>query len=296
MPSLRFNHVFGVLLLISAVSAFLIPPRFTNPLRTLAQGMFSPISRPTRILAASALGKFQEQPEPDGRPDMDIRSENDKLRSAVASLTRELDQLRAVHADYERLGDIAAYCTRVSVMGVSPGKRDSLSLPGSFSSSIIGFPVLYEQSVIGKIERAGIGGAQVRLITDLGVVNRGRFGRFVDNGMGGVMFLATEITDPIIEGAGNGVMLVRNIGLPEAEAAIHPGDWVVLDDSDWPTALQNRRLGSVRAVRARSDAPLVAEIAVEPSHNLLTLQDVMVMNKTPARVEEGRSIKDKGSR
>jgi cell shape-determining protein MreC len=296
MSSLRFNHVYTFLLLFSAASAFLIPPRFTNPLRTLAQGMFAPVARPTRILAANALGKFQDQPAPDDRPDKDIRVENDKLRSAVASLTRELDQLRAIHADYERLGDIAEYCTRVSVMGVSPGKRDSLSLKGSFSSSMVDYPVLYEQSVIGKIDRAGISGAQVRLITDRGVVNRGRFGRFVDNGMGGVMFLATETTDPIIEGAGNGVMLVRNIGLPEAKAAIHPGDWVVLDDSDWPAPLQNRRMGSVRAVRSRSDAPLFAEIVVEPSHNLLTLQDVMVMNKKPAGVEESASSNDKGSR
>src|SRR5207247_738116 len=58
-----------------------------------------------------------------------------------------------------------------------------------------------------------------------------------------------------------------------------PADALVLDDRDWPSALQGQRLGVVTKVEPMRSNRKFAEIRIEPSSNLLLLNEVMVFVK-----------------
>jgi cell shape-determining protein MreC len=281
MSRLRFNHVFVGLMGLCLLSAFVLPARATDPLRSTVQGLFFPVSRPSRSIATWFVGKFEKST--DARPDKDLRFENERLRASLAQLTAQVESLQKLAADRRQLGDIAELCIPARVMGTDPGGRDSLSLNGTFGSSLVGKPVLNLGGIVGRIDRAGLTGAQVRLITDPGFRTAARFQRLADDGSGFIRPVTIETNSVLVEGVGNGRMAIYNLQMKEAtDAQIAAGDAVVLDDPDWPALLRYRELGQVVSVRPRGDAPLLAEIIVQPRRNLLALQDVMVMVREDA--------------
>src|SRR4051794_34545975 len=99
MSNLRFNQVFTLLMVVSLLSAFVIPPRFTNPARVELQGLFSPISRPVRAIAGLIYRRVhRDVPVDEGspatpRPPQTIVEENRQLRTALASLAVKFDHL-----------------------------------------------------------------------------------------------------------------------------------------------------------------------------------------------------------
>jgi hypothetical protein len=62
-------------------------------------------------------------------------------------------------------------------------------------------------------------------------------------------------------------------------ADLKPGDWAVVADRELPLALQGQRVADVVKVQSMRNAPLFAEIRLEPSTNLRMLREVMVMTK-----------------
>ena len=56
-------------------------------------------------------------------------------------------------------------------------------------------------------------------------------------------------------------------------------DWVILSEADWPSYLHGRHLGRVKSIGIRPDAPLFAQITVEPTQNLMRLSKVMIVTK-----------------
>src|SRR4051812_20187899 len=119
MFNLRFNQVFVGLLGLSVLSAFVIPPRFTNPVRNI-QGLFVPVSGPARSIASRGQDRFAP-PMRDNRPAGEIYRENEELRQTLLSVTGQLEQLRRINQDREQLGDTRPLCTPVAVIGSDPG-------------------------------------------------------------------------------------------------------------------------------------------------------------------------------
>ena len=69
-------------------------------------------------------------------------------------------------------------------------------------------------------------------------------------------------------------------------AGLKVGDYVILIEPDWPPYLQGWHLGRIASIGVRSDHPLFAQIMVEPPQNLLLLNEVMIVNKTPGTEDE----------
>ncbi len=276
MSKVKFNHVFTVLLLLSLLSAFVLP-RQTSGARAHIQGIFYPVAKPARTIASTLRGRF-DGPE-DKRAASDIVDENERLKLAVSSLTGQMEQLITRVAETEQFGPVGQFCKRVPVMGNDPASRDSLSVQGRFDVSLLNQPVLYIGGMAGRLERAGLTGAQVRLVTDRSFSATGRFGTFGTNELGLPAFQGKETTPPIVEGVGNGVMMVRNLEYKEAAEHVTEGMWVALDDQEYPSIIRYQKLGKVVSIKKRPESPLWADIEVRPEWNLMALTKVMVLQK-----------------
>src|SRR5947207_15352334 len=97
MFHLRFNQVFVGLLALSFVSAFVLPSRYTNPLRSI-QGLFYPVARPARAIGM-ALNRRFERPPKDDRAVEDVKAEHEQFRLLISSLTAHLEDHQRLKAD-----------------------------------------------------------------------------------------------------------------------------------------------------------------------------------------------------
>jgi len=276
--SLKFNQVFVGLLALAFVSAFILPSKYTNPVRSI-QGLFYPVSRPARAVGY-ALNKRFSHPPRDTRAVEDVKTENDQLRLLVSSLTAQLEELQRVNADRQLIGDVQKLCTPAKVVGNgSAAQRDSLALrAGTLDGIREGMPVLYRHGLVGRIERAGPGGSQVELCTDRDFGVAAQFRRYQKTEQQFVYETPGQ-TQPFIKGAGHGKMLITNVQLKEtADTAPKPvkvGDYVVCDDPEWDAA-RGQWLGRIEKIES---ARLFAVITVAPIVDLNGLDEVMVMNK-----------------
>jgi hypothetical protein len=277
MSQIKFNHVFSVLLLLSALSAFVIPPRFTDKAHPQVQSIFAPVSGPARRVAAWFHGRLSYRESPDKRSAEDVKAENQRLRGQVVELMAQLDFERKRNAQWATLGKLREQCVAVEVAGADAGPRDSLALQGSTLEHVADRAVaLYPGGIAGQIRgRAGIAGAQLQLITDRGMRITGYFVRMSPE-------LEPQRLSPatyLFEGIG-GAMVTRQLNEKDAaQIGIRPGDLVVADEREWPPQLKGKALGSVTKVEPRRTAAGFVEIRVEPSMNLEMLDEVMVMKK-----------------
>jgi cell shape-determining protein MreC len=280
MSFLRFNHVFAALMILSILTGFVLDPADTEPARGQLQGLFYPVSRPARRIAFWVYSHFVHDDIPDARSDATIRQENDLLRQDVANLFYQLTQLQELNSDRASLGKLRQLCTAVPVIGDDSGPADSLLLKASSLAGLRNrMAVLYRGGLAGRLESVGVGGARVRLLTDAGFRVTGNFIRFQNDSHGNLTAYKIQCDDPLIEGLGDGKMVIRNLTLRQVQdAKIAAGDWVVLEDSDWEMEVQGERIGQVEAAPVeRRDAPMFAEIHVRPMTGMSRLMEVMVL-------------------
>ena len=282
MLRLRFNQVFLGLMALAMLSAFVLPPDLGNRLRGF-QAIFAPVSRPTRAVASSVHNRLVKNR--DTRDVATVKEENAELRVQLMSLSGQLEELKRVANDLDRLGDVRLLCTRFKVLGDDPGARDSLIVSASAREGVRETqPVLCGQGLVGLIERVGPAGAQVRLITDRDFKVSGRFVRMPPR-VKAEQTLATKI--PLVRGTGNGMLEVQNIEIKETALAggdqinekVQVEDYVKLDDPAWPPNLAGKVLGQVESITRQSGAPQHALIRIKPLVDFSTLREVMVMNK-----------------
>jgi cell shape-determining protein MreC len=283
--SLRFNQVFVGLLALSFVSAFILPSRYTNPVRSI-QGLFYPVARPARAIGL-ALNRRFERPPKDDRVVADVRAQNEQLQRLVSQLTAQLEVLQRLHADRQLIGDAQKLCTPAKVVGNgSAAQRESLSLrAGTFDGVREGMAVLYKHGLVGRIDHAGAAGSQVQLCTDRDFGVAAQFRRYAKRPDGSVVYETPGQTQPYLKGAGRGRMVIANVQLKETTSEIdnpvRVGDIVVLDDPEWEAA-RGQWMGRIEKIEP---ARLFAVITVAPVANLSALDEVMVMNKTAAEAQ-----------
>ena len=282
------NPVYLGLMLLAFLSAFVLPPRVTDPPRSELAGLLAPVARPARALAGRLYRRLHpitpidlgspSQP----RPNETILQENQRLREQLTNLTLRYDQLAQLNNARDLRADILPFCKPVAVEGVdTSGGREALMIG---SSSLAGLapedPVLYApQCLAGRIVRSGISGAQVRLITDPGFTETARIMQIVQSGDGNPQSVLIDTLQPLIEGLGKGRMIIRStISLQQAiQLKISPGDLLVLDDPTWPANVRGATIGRITAVTPQPNAPLFAQIMVVPMADLTQLREVMVM-------------------
>lgn len=264
---------------LSLIAAFALPAQPTDQHDPQIAILFEPISWP-----ASRIGQWLRRRTPviaDARPDDEIRRENLALKSELTLLTQDVERLEQLNNERIGMGKIGQYCAPVGVVGADSGSRQSLSLRGSTVLGLrSGMCVLFDGWIIGQINRAGVGGAQARLITDPSSRERVEFRAIVVNRAGHPQAIRRGRLVGVAEGFGRNTMVIRELTGEDVKAAgIAVGDLVTLDEPDWPANVQGLPLGRVTAISPRPDAPLYAQIQVEPQVNLLRLREVMVVVK-----------------
>ncbi len=113
------------------------------------------------------------------------------------------------------------------------------------------------------------------MITDLGFRVRAAFVQFE-----GAKPLQLKEPQALVEGTGRGAMQIRGLTREAVKrAGLKRGDWVVVNELEWPPVMQGRHLGRIVTIGPRADAPLFAQIVVEPPQNLMNLREVLVVTR-----------------
>jgi hypothetical protein len=292
--SLRFNQVFAGLLALSILSAFLLPASVTNPLRGF-QALFSPVSRPARALGSAFQHRFAGKHR-DARDVTDVKDENARLRAALLSVSAQLEEMTKLNQNRALVGPILPLCTPFAVVANDAGVRDSISIDATSGDGVKEtMAVVYANGMVGVIDRVGIAGAQVMLITDPQFKVRGRFYRYTTSADGKSVPQPLESTPPLVRGVGKGMLAILNVPLKDTalvddpnKTKVNVGDVVALDDPEWPTNLKGQWIGQIESIQPQRNAPQVAEILIRPTVPLATLSEVMVMNKIPGRTPTKR--------
>jgi cell shape-determining protein MreC len=298
MSYLRAKHVFYLLMGSSAVVAFLVPERYAARFQPQVQWAFAPVAKPVSAIASAVSNRVSPPVSDDRRSGADVKVENQQLRSQVALLRTQLDEMVRREAELSKLGPAKDLCRLFEVVGGDSGSRESLAIAGSSLQGIKDEQyVLYPGGLVGQVLRAGPAGAQVRLVTDPGFRVRVRFVRFSNN-HGKPTFEPLGTPAVLAEGMGDGTMAVRGMSLSAigynadgkatgaaGETLREGSDYAVLFDGDCPRPLQGEMIGRVVTIAARTDARLFADIRIRPSESLTKLREVMVMTREASAEE-----------
>jgi hypothetical protein len=283
----RFNGLIVFLVVTGLGSAFLLPPRVAQAVRRPFEGLFSPISIPVRSVASmatrrSAKPAVVDEVSPEApRPGGDVYSENSRLWDEVTRLRMENERLSQLVAERKIVGDVGGGAESAAVTGVdSSGLRDGLLIAGaSFPADR---PVISGHDLVGRIYAGGVAGAEVRLVTDKGMGFTVKIGKYVRNADGTTTLKFAEHLTPLVRGAGHGQMGILNtLSMQQVkDAYLEAGDMVLLDDREkWPAGVQGFKVGRIVSIRPQSNAPLSADIRIEPEVDLFRLTSVMVLRR-----------------
>jgi len=278
--SLKFEHIFATLLALCVVTAFVLPSKYANRAHPQVAVLFAPVSMPAGAIARKAHDALSPDPTTDVRQDQDIRRENEMLRETLARMTEQLKDLQARNDERSKIGPLREFCTPFAVIGGDPGPRESLQLRASSLQGLSdGMAALYTFGLVGRVQRAGIAGAQVQLITDSGFRVRVSAKR-IQPANGEMAAVPRQRFLRIAEGIGHNRMIIPRVTMEEVAAAgLRPGDVLVLDDPDWPPILKGTQIGQIKSIEKSKTHPGFADIHAEPPQVLLRLREVLVLTK-----------------
>ena len=288
MRSFQFNYVFAGLMGIALLSAFVLPKPLSDRARAQVQVIFGVVSSPIRLAADHVATRIRPaermalaSPAGTSRTYREIAEENRLLRTALASLVTQFQQLKNVDEERSALGALRQSCRALKVVGDDAGLRRSLSVQGNVSDLRPGMAAIYAGALVGRLDRvAWAGSAQVQLVTDRAFRATVRFGRFSRDHSGQEKFPTLEKLSGLIEGNGQDGMTVRNIAMKDvSESGLAVGDWAVLYDADYPMLLQGYQVGEVTQISPSRTILLFAEIQIRPVRDLRTLREVMILVK-----------------
>jgi cell shape-determining protein MreC len=282
MSRIKFKHVFAALLALSAISAFILPERFTTKAQPQVQGLFYPVARPVRSVAGWVDVRFST-PTDDGKTSKSLREENESLKQDVITLSMALVELQRRNDERESVGRVREFCQHFPTIGTDAAGREGLLLKGSTLDGLKqGQYAVYWGGVVGTVDRAGVAGAEVRLITDIGFRVGACFLR-PQADKAGKPLTPIRLSTPnlLLEGVGGGAMrCVTKVPIAELnDANVEVGDWAFVEETEWDHRLQGYRLGKVTRIAPQPTAPLYADIRIEPATKLTRLPEVMVMTK-----------------
>jgi cell shape-determining protein MreC len=294
MPRVKFGHTFTVLMLLSSLSALVIPPTQTQRYKPNVQALFLPVSWPATGVGRWIAGRMgNEQGWNDRRNAEAIKAENAELRTTVFNLTERLNREMVKSAQREAVSPkLRENGVFVRTLGGDAGTRQTMLLPGPLPAGVAnGMYAAYSGGVVGIVQNVGIAGAHVRLVTDVGFRVKCRFARLRRNEAGRPEMVPIPGVAVVVEGAGNNTLKVVKTGLTmddvkkggllDADGKLVEGVWAYVDkdDPDWPQVFAGVPVGQIERVAPRDDAPLFADVTLRPATNLARLREVLVVTK-----------------
>ncbi len=279
---LRFNHVFSVLMVTAAAVASFVPSTVAERLRAPVAIVFAPIAYP--LSAAAGVVKDTLAPEhPPVSGDLaTLARQNDQLLRELVSLSEQLEHLKQLNADRAAMGALRDVSVPARVIGADAASgRYTLHLQVDAAAGVAdGMKVIYPGGLLGEVTGAALGSATVRLVTDPQFKVVARFVRILTDEAGGVSYQPVSQLAPRVDGQPDGTMVVSNLQYSLIqEAGIQVGDWLTVNDDEWPANLRGLRIGKVTEIGLRPDNPLIARIRVSPTADLLRQREVMVVNR-----------------
>lgn len=288
MSKIRFHHVLLSLLTLSVISIIFIPrypsaQKSLDKVRAPVRYLFVPVSQPVHVLSGWVHDRLNPPRPKNESTQLDLENQVQSLQNEVSNLTAQLEKLKQIVEDRKPLGNLRKLCTPAFVAG-GDGSNDEVLLLNQVedvSREMNNLAVVYSGGIVGRADRVGPGlGSTVLLLTNKRSRVTGSFGRFVQAGQDQVQYVSLPMPAALVEGAGNGKMLIRGLTLRDVkESGIEENDWVVLNDNKWPEVVQGLKIGKVTAIGMRPDAPQFAQIEVQPMSNLRMLREVMVLTK-----------------
>src|SRR5258708_1893366 len=110
MSYIKFNHVFGLLLALSAAAAFVIPEKYSvKPLPGL-QAVFAPVSIPVRRIGGWAHDRLFPRDLAGKRTLQAVVAENERLTNVTGFLQKQLEAERRRNAEWAPLADLRDRC------------------------------------------------------------------------------------------------------------------------------------------------------------------------------------------
>jgi hypothetical protein len=277
MFRLRFGQVFFAVMALSLVSSFVAPPRFGSGGRLRFDSLLIPVSEPSFHLVNWARRLLTRQTPRDNRADETIIAENLALKEQVRNLNLDIERLERVAGERTTLGDLKSFCDRFRVAGTDGDNRDGLFIAGLGMSRVAkDQAVITEENqlveLVGKITDASAVSAHVRLLSDAGFVVTGRFMTFTASHE----WKEKPDVVAIVSGSGKNGMSITNVHLEDVPD-VNPGDWVVLSDDNWPTAVQRQRIGRIVSKDPLARQSQFADIRLVTDANMMHAPDVWVM-------------------
>src|SRR4051794_27813292 len=121
MSYLKFNHVFALLLAVSAAAAFAIPEKYSvKPLPAL-QALFAPVSLPARKIGGWAHDRLFPPDLADKRTTEALLAENERLTNVTGYLQKQLEAERRRNAEWAPLAELRERCIPLAVSGTDAG-------------------------------------------------------------------------------------------------------------------------------------------------------------------------------
>jgi cell shape-determining protein MreC len=279
MPNIRFSHVFAGLMLLSFLSAFVLPARGTGALQTHLHGLFTWVSKPVHWASGEVEERWKARTSEDPRSAAALRRENAALLVAVVNLNEQLTALRRLNQERDRVGSVRELSIPAEVMGGDSGMMDSIALGVTSRDGVAKEQiVVYPGGIVGRVNEVGLSGTQVRLVTASRFRLLAGFGRYQRNG-DRLEFVRVPLAPQVIEGIGGGQMTIPNLTMKAVkESGLAEGDWAVVMDAEWPMAVQGYRVATVKKI-SQGRAALFAEVMLVPETNLMGLREVMVITK-----------------
>jgi cell shape-determining protein MreC len=286
MSDMRYSFGLFFLMFLSAVSAVLMPPRMGDSLRKTSS-LFIPVSLPVRVIAGSVDARLVK---PDPTPSAEVLAgrTTKQLHDDITTLNYQVNQLISENnLLQEKLDLIGALDTKtpvklVHVFAADLGAQQVLTMQVSAREALApGTPAMYPpKNLAGKVEIVGLGAASVRLITDRASVVTGEFRRYQKDT--GQVRLRKELKN--VAGTGNGRMVIEHVKRDEAfppgqpGANLAPGDWLVVNDKDFPAFVQGWKIGEIESFRdsKREKGSGFVDIIIRPEGDLMKLVEVMV--------------------
>ena len=204
------------------------------------------------------------------------RSENARLREALAAREREVFQLRAEVLQQRREGQTtaaAAAAVLPAIVDMAPvllverrsGFQSALIGAGSSRGVVMGSPIAVPEGLVGRVVTVGHTLSRAQLLLDASAAAGARIVRTGELG--------------VVRGDGRGSLRLNNI---PTTSTVKAGDLVESAGIDgiYPRGVP---IGQVESVARGSN--LFLEIVVRPSAPFARLTDVLVLAPSPASVE-----------
>ncbi len=260
----------GVCLLLAARN-----PRVFKPPQILAESVHLvtlPVSWSLTRVQLVLNAVLHENPKNASKAAEQRRYYDNEIEILVGRIAVLENRLREAHVIYQHFPGLSRQVS-ANIVGFASNSDDVCILDqGSLDDRRIvpGDVVMVDLAVVGRVIRVGPKTCTVRLVTDRDMRMNASISRFTRSGPLTISSLCQ------VRGMGEGVM---RCDLPQYVHSIapQPGDLVLLNDKDWPLAVNPAVFGEVTKVRQSERSSLRWVLTIKPRVNMHLVRSCVIV-------------------